>query len=94
MTYTPKIKITDIAYHRNGVCGAPFHVVLFEDIEGIQVAVVFDEPHHCAVLNVPKLTQGDIKFASNSYRGDLYEPLLRISINAYEAASNSIDSNL
>ncbi len=85
-TYTPKIKVTDVACHRNGICGAPFHAVLFEDKEGVQVAVVFDEPYHCAVLNVSKLAQGDIKFGSNSYRGDMYEPLLRSSIDAYEAA--------
>ena len=26
-----KLKIIDIAFHRNGICGAPFHVVLFDD---------------------------------------------------------------
>jgi hypothetical protein len=94
-TYTPKIKVTDVASHRNGICGAPFHVVLFEETEGTHVGIVFDEPYHCAVLNVQKLAQGDIKFGSNSYRGDMYEPLLRIAIKEYEAAiRNSIDSNL
>jgi hypothetical protein len=32
-TYTPKIKVTDVASHRNGICGAPFHVVLFEALQ-------------------------------------------------------------
>ena len=93
-THTPKIKVTDVASHRNGICGAPFHVVLFEEAEGTQVGIVFDEPHHCAVLNVQKLSQGDIKFGSNSYRGDLYEPLLRNAIRKNEEAiRNSIDPN-
>ena len=26
-----KLTIIDIAFHRNGICGAPFDVVLFED---------------------------------------------------------------
>jgi hypothetical protein len=75
-----KLNIIDIAFHPNGICGAPFHVVLFEDRgpEGSRkVAVLFDEPHHCAVLNVAKLAAGDITFGSNSYRGDNYEPHLR-----------------
>lgn len=92
-TYTPKITVTNVAFHRNGICGAPFHVVLFEDIEGSQVAVLFDKLDHCAVLNIQKIAQGNIAFGSNSYRGDLYEPLLRKAIKSYEAARNSIDSH-
>jgi hypothetical protein len=75
-----KLDIIDIAFHRNGICGAPFHVVLFEDRgpEGSRkVAVLFDEPYHCAVLDMAKLAAGDIAFASNSFRGDNYEPHLR-----------------
>jgi len=91
-TYTPKIKVTDIASHRNGIDGAPFHVVLFEYKGGIKGGIVFDEPHHCAVLNVRKLSQGNIKFGSNSYRGDLYEPLLRQAIRKNEQTiRDSID---
>ena len=93
-TYTPKIKVTDVASHRNGICGAPFHVVLFEYKVGTKVGIVFEEPYHCAVLNVQKLGSGDIKFGSNSYRGDLYEPLLRQAIRKYEKAiRDSSDSN-
>jgi hypothetical protein len=93
-TCPPKIKVTHIASHRNGIGGAPFHVVLFEVLGGTQVGIVFDEPDHCAVLNVQKLAQGDIKFGSNSYRGDMYEPLLRKAISEHEEAiRNSIDPN-
>jgi hypothetical protein len=75
-----KLKIIDMASHRNGICGAPFHVVIFHDCgpEGSRkVAIVFDEPYHCAVLDVTKLAAGDIAFGSNSFRGDQYEAALR-----------------
>jgi hypothetical protein len=74
-----KLKIIAVAHHRNGICGAPFAVALFED-EGPEgsrkVGIVFDAPRHCAVLDVAKLAAGDIAFGSNSYRGDTYEPHL------------------
>jgi hypothetical protein len=80
-----KLNIIDIAHHRNGICGAPFQVVLFEDQgpEGSRkVAILFDEPRYCAVLDIAKLAAGDIEFGSNSWRGDNYEALLRKAINA------------
>jgi hypothetical protein len=78
-----KLDIIDIASHRNGICGAPFHAVIFHDSgpEGSRkLAIVFDESHHCAVLDVAKLHAGDIAFMSNSWRGDNYEPALRRAI--------------
>ena len=82
-----KLTIIDIAFHRNGICGAPFYVVLFEDhgAEGSRkVAIVFLEPHYCAVLDVAKLAAGDIAFGSNSWRGDNYEPSLREATDKHE----------
>src|SRR5262245_35253166 len=74
-----KLNIADIAYHRNGVGGEPFDVVLFED-DGEhgsrKVAIVFDEPGRCAVLDVGKLAEGNVRFGQNSWRGDLYEGTL------------------
>ena len=81
-----KLNIIAIAHHRNGICGAPFGVVLFEDSgpEGSRkVGIVFDEPHHCAVLDVARLTAGDIRFGSNSWRGDNYEPSLREAVRHF-----------
>jgi hypothetical protein len=78
-----KLKIIDTAHHRNGIDGAPFAVALFEDAgpEGSRkVAILFQEPHHCAVLDVGKLAQGVITFGLNSWRGDQYEPQLRKTI--------------
>jgi hypothetical protein len=78
-----KLTIIDIAHHRNGICGAPFDVVLFKDRgrEGSRkIGILFDEQYHCAVLDVAKLAAGDIAFGSNSWRGDNYEPQLRAAI--------------
>jgi hypothetical protein len=87
-----KINIIAIAHHRNGVCAAPFDVVLFKDrgTDGSRkVAILFDEQHHCAVLDVAKLAAGDIAFRSNSWRGDVYEPYLRHAIETHQEASVS-----
>ena len=70
------VNIVDWAYHRNGVSGAPFHVVLFDDVgdeNTRKVGILFEEPYHCAVL--------DIAFGFNSYRGDLFERTLRSYLN-------------
>jgi hypothetical protein len=81
-----RIKIIDIAHHRNGIDGAPFYTVLFSD-EGPQgsrkVGILFEKEAHCAVLDVARLTAGDIAFGSNSWRGDKYEPLLRSAVNEH-----------
>jgi hypothetical protein len=86
-----KLTIIDIAHHRNGICGAPFDVVLFKDKgpEGSRkVSIVFDEPHHCAVLDVAKLAAGVIHFGENSWRGDNYEPHLREAIRTSSTTTN------
>lgn len=78
------LNIDRIEYHRNGICGAPFHAILFHDHDvGRMVGIVFDEPYHVAVLNIDKLFLGDIAFGSNSWRGNRYEPLLRETIREF-----------
>ncbi|HJT77880.1 MAG TPA: hypothetical protein VJ739_11825 [Gemmataceae bacterium] len=75
-----KLKIIDFDHHRNGISGAPFAVVLFEDAgpEGSRkVAILFEPEGHCAVLDVAKLAAGSIAFGTNSWRGDRYESSLR-----------------
>lgn len=77
------VRIHDWDYHRNGICGAPFHVFLFDDIRDEntrKVGILFEAPHHCAVLDVAKLSSGSIGFGFNSYRGDNFEPSLRAAI--------------
>jgi hypothetical protein len=78
-----KIRILNIDYHRNGVCGAPFHAIVFRDTgEGgsVKIGIVFEQEAHCAVLDIAKLADCDIEFGSNSWRGDAYEPALRRAI--------------
>jgi hypothetical protein len=75
-----KLKVLNIDYHRNGICGAPFHAVVFRDTgpqESVKLGIVFDAPHHTAVLDIAKLADCDVEFGSNSWRGDEYEPGLR-----------------
>ena len=87
-----KLKIIDFATHRNGIAGAPFAAVLFEDQgeEGSRkVAILFDTPYHCAVLDVNKLAKGDIAFGSNSWRGDSFEKSLRKAIRITSATTNT-----
>jgi hypothetical protein len=80
-------KVTQIEYHRNGVCGDPFYAVLFTDSEKRNMlGVVFDAPMSVAVfevglLNDPKI---GVTFGHNSWRGDHYEPELRSAIRKYE----------
>jgi hypothetical protein len=79
-----KLKIIHTAHHRNGVHGASFDLVLFKERgpeRNRKIGILFEQPHHCAVLDVVKLAQGDIAFGSNSWRGDEYEPHLRKAID-------------
>jgi hypothetical protein len=77
------LRIIAFDHHRNGVCGAPFAVVLFEDTgpeASRKVAILFEPESHCAVLDVDKLAGGDIAFGSNSWRGDRFEQSLRKAV--------------
>ena len=78
------INIIDWDYHRNGISGAPFHVFLFDDVgdeNTPKVGILFEAPYHCAVLDVGKLSGGNIGFGLNSYRGDNFEAALRSHLN-------------
>lgn len=82
--------IDHVAYHRNGISGAPFHVLLFRDPdEGRMLGIVFDAGHHVAVLNLDKLALGNIAFGVNSWRGDRYEPALRAAVAGCGANGDS-----
>ncbi len=85
------LKIIAFAHHRNGICGAPFVVTLFEDTgaEGSRkIAILFEQEGHCAVLDVDKLVAGDIAFGSNSWRGDRFEQPLRKAIRIASSTTN------
>lgn len=73
-----KLTIKSVARHRNGVGGAPFWAIVFDDAEnGAMVASLFDESYHCAVYSLAKLAEGNVAFGENSWRGDRYEVVLR-----------------
>ena len=74
-------KVEQCQTHRNGISGAPFHVLIFHDPdEGQMIGIVFDREQHVAVFNLDKLVLGNIAFGENSWRGDVYEPFLRQAI--------------
>ena len=78
-----KIRIEQIESHRNGISGAPFHALIFQNKDqGRMLGIVFEEKYHVAVLNLELLAQGNIAFGINSGRGDQYEPYLRTAISA------------
>lgn len=87
-------KITSIAYHRNGVAGAPFYVILFKfhdpdgrpsRIRNMQAVVFPEEDGYCAVLDADETAKGNIGFGmGNSWRGDDFEPWLRQQIAKYK----------
>ena len=83
-----KIRIEEIAYHRNGVAGTGFHVVKFVDRKagkpGKLLGVVFDKPNRVAVFDRSLLTQDVIASGVNSWRGDEYEDDLRKACKGYD----------
>ena len=81
-----KLKVIDISHHRNGVRGAPFYVVIFDDkAVGRMVASLFEEEGYCAVYKIDELVKGNIRFGmGNSWRGDRYEEVLRPLVNKWE----------
>ena len=89
-------RIIDIDFHRNGISGAPFHVILFEDKgdeASRKVGIVFQSPHHVAVLDIGKLADGNITFGQNSWRGDVFELELRAAITAREQQIEAFHGN-
>jgi hypothetical protein len=76
-----KIKPISVAFHRNGVCGEPFHCVIFDMTEDgktnrmLAVRFADDEGEgfqnpRIAVFDVALLYESNIEFGSNSFRGD------------------------
>lgn len=74
-----KLQIIDADYHRNGVAGIGFHVALVDDPNDgdVKLVIMFPGEGNTAVLSLDKLQSEDIKFGSNSYRGDKYDEALR-----------------
>lgn len=88
-------QIIEIHRHRNGICGAPFHVVTFIDTgtpQSTKVGFVFAAAHHVAVMDLNRLTFGNIAFGANSWRGDVFEPELRAAILDWESSIDGEDA--
>lgn len=80
-----KIKVSQVAYHRNGVGGEGFYAIRFNDPEqGDMVASVFDGEGRVAVYNIDLLKTDGVTFGVNSWRGDHYESALRKAIKEHE----------
>lgn len=75
-----KIKIIEIAYHRNGVSGMPFHAVLFKQGRDKFIASVFEEPKYISVICLDRLPHISVA-NDNAWRGDEYESVLREAID-------------
>src|SRR3546814_13668621 len=83
------LKIKQVAHHRNGVGGVPFHVVLFQFRDDTVVrnmmAIVMPEEMKTAVLDVDQTAAGNVAFgAGNSWSGDQFDKELRQADAAYE----------
>lgn len=72
-------------YHRNGVGGNGFHVVLFTDTEGRRMlATVFQDDGDISVLDRDLLAAGNIRFGENSWRYENYAGELRALVGAWD----------
>jgi hypothetical protein len=87
-----KVRLTAVAYHRNGIFGRGFHAVAFraliENGWRNMIATVFDadamedgEVHPvtgmCAVMDADLAAKGVVCSPDNTWRGDNFEPQLR-----------------
>jgi len=77
------LTILEVERHRNGISGASFHIVRFQDNSAHcfnMVGIVFEEDANIAVFDANLLGKGEIRFMHNSWRGDYYEQALRDAI--------------
>lgn len=81
-----KIKIEEIAAHRNGICGDPFVVVKFKDTDKKSMLAILFYSGDCqtAVFDMDLLKQDIIAFGKNSHRGDHYDNVLRKAVKEWE----------
>lgn len=80
-----RITIKEVASHRNGCFGEPFHAVRFAADGAQLVGLVFAGEGRVAAID-PALAVDTVAFGENSWRGDVYEPALRAAVADYETA--------
>ncbi len=82
-----KVEIERVAYHRNGIAGNGFHVILFRQLDNTpMMGVLFEEAGNIAVFNRELAGQGNVDFYANSWRGDEFEQALRTAVAEYRRA--------
>lgn len=84
-----KLKIKEVAYHRNGICGEPFNAVHFMDGNREMLGIVFDESAYCAVVQLNQPQGFTVQFGINSWRGDHYEDELRKAIKTHQSSGSN-----
>lgn len=88
------IKPLEVAYHRNGVSGEPFHCVIFDKKEDGQttrmLAVRFADDEgdgyqnpRIAIFDIALLYESVIEFGENSFRGDHFVDDIDKAIQAH-----------
>lgn len=96
-TAEPKLKNLTVkkkSWHRNGITGEGFYVILFDCDGREMVAIMLDKQARdilgsvpTFVLDIDMLKDGNIAFAENSWRGDWFDQWLRPALDAeYEDA--------
>ena len=84
-----KSSVEKLAYHRNGVAGLGFHVAIVGGMLVVRFPSESDQAAGgvlCAAFSLQKLAERDIAFASNSWRGDEFAPMIDAAIARDEAA--------
>lgn len=71
-----KLKLLATSHHRNGVCGTPFNIHLFQSDGETLLGIDFGGMDF-AVVDPAKAAAGDIAFGSNSFRGDHFAEAVR-----------------
>lgn len=89
-----KVVIERVAYHRNGIAGNGFHVILFQQLDGTKmVGTIFEEAGNIAVFDRDLVGQHKIDFCENSWRGDEFEQALREAVAEYRRATELLPSD-
>lgn len=95
-------EVTALAYHRNGISGAGFHVAIVLDNDGSEKVVIrFGAEADkgtggvvCAVLDLGILREAEggqrIAFARNSWRGDHYNGIVDRAIAQADANDTTL----
>lgn len=80
-----KLKILQVAHHRNGIGGEGFYAVKFLHGRRLMAAAVFEDAGRVAVFQVDLLSGDEgVGFGDNSWSADAFEPTLREAVARYE----------